>query len=35
MEGNADLHGEVGDESGGGQVHLKGGLLGDGELVPH
>lgn len=30
-----DLHGEVGDESGGGQVHLKGRLLDDGELVPH
>ncbi len=30
-----DLHGEVGDEGRGRQVHLKGGLLDDGELVPY
>lgn len=29
------LHGKVGDERRGGQVHLEGGLLGDGELVPY
>lgn len=30
-----DSHGEVGDESRGGQVHLEGRFLGDGELVPY
>lgn len=30
-----DSHGEVGDESRGGKVHLKGRLLGDGQLVPY
>lgn len=29
-----DLHREVGNEGGGRQVHLEGGLFGDGHLVP-
>lgn len=34
-QNRSDLHGEVGDESCGGQIHLKSSFLGDGELVPH